>query len=341
MDVVLHNLNHGLMITVFVFVMMMLVDYIEVLTQGRMSKAIKGGYFRQYVMASALASTPGCLGSFMNVSFYVHGFLTFGAIAGSMIATCGDGAFVMLALMPQKAFIIFGILFILGIFSAWVIDKLSPILGIRHSNICVLSDLHIGKECRLLNLKGIIEHLKKISLSRFLLLSILFLFIYLIFLGVIGIEKNWLRTTLLVMLLAGIFIVITVPEHYLEEHIWQHIAKKHIWRVFLWTFFALLLVDIGLENEKLRIFIEQHKLWVLLIAALIAIIPESGPHFVFVMMFCEGVIPFSVLLTSAIIQDGHGMLPLLSYTIKDALLIKAINLLIGLMCGLILYMVGF
>ena len=80
--------------------------------------------------------------------------------------------------------------------------------------------------------------------------------------------------------------------------------------------------------------------WVMLIAVLMEIIPESGPHMVFVMMFADGIIPFSVLLASSIVQDGHGMLPLLSYTLKDSLLIKLFNLLIGLGIGLVLYSIG-
>lgn len=340
METIVHNLNHALMITVFVFVMMMFVDYIEVLTQGKMSKIIKGDCWRQYIMASALALTPGCLGAFMNVSFYVHGLLTFGAMTGSMIAVAGEGLFVMLTVKPQIAILLFGILFVLGILSAWVIDKVSPILRIRHSNICDLSELHIGKECYLLNLKGMVEHFKRMSLTRFLLLIVFSLFIYLAFCGMLEIEENWLRITFLAMLSLAIFIVITVPEHYLKEHIWQHIAKKHIWRVFLWTFFALLLMSVCLENEWLKTFVKNHMLLVLLIVALVSIIPEPGILIVFVMMFCEGVIPFSILLTSCIIQDGHGMLPLLSYSIKDAILIKLIKLLIGLLCGVILCMIG-
>jgi hypothetical protein len=81
-------------------------------------------------------------------------------------------------------------------------------------------------------------------------------------------------------------------------------------------------------------------IWIIFIAALVGIIPESGPHLIFVVMFAQGTIPFSVLLTSAIIQDGHGMLPLLSYTPRDAVLIKLINVIIGLSCGLFLYLVG-
>ncbi|MEW6482404.1 MAG: putative manganese transporter [bacterium] len=342
MELLTHNLNHSLMITAFVFVMMMLVDYIEVLTQGKMSSAIKGGYGRQYVIASFLASTPGCLGEFMNVSFYVHGLLTFGAITGSMIATSGDEAFVMLAIFPKQALILFGILFILGIVSAWAIDKIAPILRIKPSQVCELSKLHLGEEgCKILDLKGVLEHFRKMAFYRFLLLALLAFFIYGSTSGIIGPKDwNWLRITFIFLVSLAIFMVITVPDHYLEKHIWNHIVKEHMWRVFLWTFFALLVVDVGLKFWNLEAFVHRHMFWVLLIASLIGIVPESGPHLIFVMMFANGLIPFSVLLASSVVQDGHGMLPLLSYTIKDSLLIKLFNFIIGLICGLILYIAG-
>jgi hypothetical protein len=81
-------------------------------------------------------------------------------------------------------------------------------------------------------------------------------------------------------------------------------------------------------------------LWVLMIAGLIGIIPESGPHFIFVMMYAQGLVPFSVLFTASFVQDGHGMLPMLSYSLKDALWIKLFNLIFGLGIGVILYTVG-
>ncbi len=110
MNVLVGSLKHSLTITMFVFAMMMLVDYFNVLTKGRMSSAIRGGQFRQYAVASFLGATPGCLGAFMNVSFYVHGLMSFGAIVGGMIATSGDEAFVMLAMFPSKAILIFAII---------------------------------------------------------------------------------------------------------------------------------------------------------------------------------------------------------------------------------------
>ena len=71
------------------------------------------------------------------------------------------------------------------------------------------------------------------------------------------------------------------------------------------------------------------------------IIPESGPHLIFVMMYAQGLIPFSVLLTSSFVQDGHGMLPLLSYSLRDSILIKMINLAFGLAVGGIFFVLGF
>ncbi|OYV02563.1 hypothetical protein CGW93_04860 [candidate division bacterium WOR-3 4484_18] len=132
-SLLLRSLEDGLTVTLFVFVMMVLVDYLNVLTQGRLTRFMTRNRSYQYVIASLLAATPGCLGTFMDVTFYVHGLITFGAIAGSMIATCGDEAFVMLAMFPGKAlllfgilFVLFGILFVLGILSGWLMDSWYP-----------------------------------------------------------------------------------------------------------------------------------------------------------------------------------------------------------------------
>ncbi len=342
MEILTQNLKHGLMITLFVFAMMVFVDYVNVLTKGRMSSLMKGGSFRQYTMASFLGVTPGCLGSFMNISFYVHGFISFGAIVGGMLATSGDEAFIMLALFPGKALLLFGILFLLGVSSAYFVDKIILKLKIRSCQECQFSDMHDDEECRCLNVKEIFGHLKKISFVRFLLFILLLLGLFGFISGIIGPDKwDWMRITFVSLLSLAVFIVLTVPDHYLEEHIWNHIAKRHIWRIFLWSFGVLVLIGIGLKFWNLEDVVQAHLIWVLLLSSLVAIIPESGPHLIFVMMFDKGLIPFSILLTNSIVQDGHGMLPLLSYTVKDSLLIKSFNLIIGLGLGLILFSLGY
>jgi len=343
MIVAIEVLKHALIITLFVFVMMVLIDYVNVVTRGQLSLTVRGGRWRQYFVASFLGATPGCLGAFLNVSFYVHGLLSFGAITAGMIATSGDEAFVMLAIFPDKALMLFGVLFVLAIGSGWLVDKVAGTLKIKPCEACQLQQVHSEdvEGCRCFAREEILPHLKSISLPRLIVMLILVLFAIAILFGILGPPAwNWQRIILITLLPIAIFIATTVPEHYLREHIWDHIVRKHLWRVFLWTFGALLVVDLGLKYWNLESFVQAHMVWVLIIACLVAIIPESGPHLMFVAMFADGLIPFSVLLASSIVQDGHGMLPLLSYTVKDTVLIKLFNLVIGLGLGLIVYSLG-
>lgn len=334
-------IGHTLMITVFVFIMMIIVDYLNVLSQGKLTTMMRGGRFRQYTIASFLGATPGCLGSFLNVSFYVRGLLSFGAIAGAMIATSGDEAFVMLTLFPKLALILFAILFFIGILSGWFIDLLVNVFKIRPCEECRFAPLHLDDDkCRCFD-PSFWKMRSAVQLPRIILMIFIASVFFLTINGSIGPhDSGWMRITLLILLCFAMFLTITVPNHYLSEHIWEHIVKKHIWRVFLWTLGALFFVHVGLHQLTLEGFIKGNIGFVFIISALIGIIPESGPHLVFVMMFSQGIIPFSILLTSSIVQDGHGLLPLLSFSIKDSVLIKIFNLVCGLVIGLVFYLFG-
>jgi len=347
---VLGVFKHALMITFFVFVMMLLVDFIEMASKGRMSGIIKGGLWKQYTLASFLGSTPGCLGAFMNVSLYVHGMISFGAIVGGMIATSGDEAFVMLSQFPGTALALFGLLFVFGIAFAWISDRIIPTLGITPCESCL--DAHC-EEClpgidnqesirNIFRPRNLIENFQSLSFTRFLLLILIVSFLILVTLGILGPSTwDWKRITFISLSLCTLYIIMVCSEHYLESHIWNHIIKRHLFRVFLWSFGALLFVHWGLAFWNLNAFIHEHILWVLLIAALMGMIPESGPHLIFVMMYAQGLIPFSVLFTTSFVQDGHGMLPLLSYSLKDSVLIKIFNLVFGLTVGSMLFALGF
>jgi len=338
------------MITFFVFVMMVLVDFINAAGKKRMGNFLHGGHWRQYMLASLLGAAPGCLGAFMNVSLYVHGLISFGAIVGGMIATSGDEAFVMLVQFPGTALALFSLLFILGIGFAWVSDKLIKVLGITPCESCLSSQCDncedhwqdvegIGNYFVISNIKS---NLRSLSFTRFLLLVWIVSFFMLVNTGVLGPALwNWKKITITILNLTIFYIVLVTPEHYLHKHIWDHILKKHIFRVFVWTFGALLLVELGLQAWHLEGFVRDNMVWILVISALIALIPESGPHLVFVMMYAEGLVPFSVLLTTSFIQDGHGMLPMLSYSLKDSMLIKVFNLIFGLGIGSVVYLMGF
>ncbi|MCK5299920.1 MAG: selenocysteine protein, partial [Candidatus Aenigmarchaeota archaeon] len=82
-------------------------------------------------------------------------------------------------------------------------------------------------------------------------------------------------------------------------------------------------------------------IYILLAASIIAILPISGPNIIILTMFATGMVPFSVLLANSLIQDGHGLLPILGYSVSDALKIKLFNFIFGLTIGLILLLLGF
>ena len=139
----------------------------------------------------------------------------------------------------------------------------------------------------------------------------------------------------------SLFIVITVPDHFLEEHLWRHVARQHIPRIFLWTFGTLFVMHILIDYLHIESAIQEGKWIVLFIACLVGLIPESGPHLVFLMLYAQGTIPVSLFLASSIVQDGHGMLPMLAHSRRAFLIVKLINFVIGIGIGAIGLVAGF
>lgn len=141
-----------------------------------------------------------------------------------------------------------------------------------------------------------------------------------------------------ILALLTLVVVAFCSEHFLQEHLWEHVIKHHFLSVLLWTLGVLVALALLNHFFDLPSLIEQHKWlpWVLLFVALgIGIIPESQPQFIWIYLFASGTIPFSILLASSIVQDGHGALPLLAYSRKSFLMMKAMNILFGLLVGVV------
>jgi hypothetical protein len=119
------------------------------------------------------------------------------------------------------------------------------------------------------------------------------------------------------------------------------VIKIHAWRIFVWTFGALLVLHLVLEHVDIEQMVIRHALPMLLAACLVGLIPESGPHMIFVTLYAQGAIPFSILLASCIVQDGHGMIPMLAHSRRTFVQVKAIKFVIGLGVGLLLLGLGF
>jgi len=333
--------KHALMITSFVAVMMLVIEYVNVLSRGKWQDRISKRPWGQYLLAAFLGVTPGCLGAFAVVSMYAHRRLSLGAVVAAMIATSGDESFVLFAMVPRTAFLLTGLLFLIGIGAGALTDLLLKHRMSGKLSCCQGMALHEEDHCHCLDSKQLLEQWKNCSATRGILTGSLLLFLFALVFGQIGpAHWNWIRITLLSTSACALFIVTTVPDHFLEDHLWRHVVREHVPRVFVWTFGALLLMHFLVDRWQLGDTLSSGKWIILGGAGLVGIIPESGPHLIFTTLYAKGLAPFSVLLTSSIVQDGHGMLPMLAHSRRAFLIVKLINLLMGLSIGALLMATG-
>ncbi len=334
--IVLGVLKHAIMITSFVLMMMLFIEYINVQTRGEWQKSLKKSRAGQYLLAASLGVLPGCLGAFSVVSLYSHKMVSFGALVAVMIATSGDEAFVMFSMFPQTALWINFILFFIAIGVAFIVDLVFKNADYFQEHLSHEFEVHEEDNCHCFSRKDIFHQLQEMTFTRALLLTMFALFLLAIVSSVLGGEVwNWKKITFTIGSLISLFIIATVPNHFLQEHIFEHVIKKHLLRVFLWTFGALLLVHIMENYLDITQWLQENTSILLVIATALGIIPESGPHMIFVTMYAQGLVPFAVLLASSISQDGHGSLPLLSVSTKAFVWLKIINVLVALIVGFI------
>ena len=355
----LKSLTDALMIAFFVLVMMLIIEYITILRKGSWNILLKQKSWTQVFFAALMGLIPGCLGTYAVVSLYTHRIIGFAAMVTVMIATSGDEAFIMFSMIPSKAFIVMGTLFAVATLVGLVIYPFTKNIGVQE---------HKGKhfqvhkheiECFCFDTRIIIQQLKSISFHRALLIAGGILFMLFLFTteyshGEFGGHEghnhehsegmthgDWLKITLYIVSVIGLFIVATVPEHFLKEHLWGHVIKKHFLKIFLWTLVAIFFINILTEYWHFEEWLKSAHLYILLVAVLVGFIPESGPHLVFITLFAGGAIPISILIANSIVQDGHGSLPLLAESRKSFFMMKAINMIVGLAVGLIGYFIGF
>jgi hypothetical protein len=334
-------LQQTLMITAFVAVIMLVVEYLNVLTRGVLLGALQGSRWRQYVLAAILGAIPGCLGAYAAVALYAHRKVTLGALVAAMIATSGDEMFVMLALFPGTALVMTLGLAVLGVLAAWATDRLMPARLRTATETCCTLETHDLETCRCFARGEILAQWRPPSAYRGTLVLGLALVALAILTSQLGpAEWGWKRITLLLVIATGLFVSTTVPDHFLEEHLWRHVVLDHVPRVFLWTLAVLGGLAVLMHFVDLTSAVATHPWPVLGIASLVGLIPESGPHLAFVTMFSQGLIPLSVLVASSAVQDGHGMLPLLAASKRAFIVVKLINLVVGVMAGAVLLLAG-
>lgn len=382
MELIVDVLRNSILITGLVLIMMLMIEYFNIQSKGEWFARLKGSGTKQIVLGALLGLIPGCIGGFAAVSLFTHRLISFGALIAMMICSSGDEAFVILAMIPQKAPLLFGILLVTGILSGIIVDKFvkKPLTVSCPDGYEIHNSESQNKLPSIFKWSSYKEGLRKPSEERILILVGIVLFLCTVaggylehdhsshtvlhdslhetvaccdeshpdvcddekhsHIGLNLLSERWIHVIFAIFSTITILFTATTKEHFIKEHIWGHVIKKHLLSIFLWTFGALLVCQIGIMHLDIQHWISNNMFTVMLLAIAIGLIPESGPHLVFVTLFAQGIIPFYILLVNSMVQDGHTTLPLLAGSKRAFFSAKLINMATGLAIGVIFWLLS-
>ena len=343
------TLLNAILVTGLVVVMMMMIECFNVKSRGRFLQGLRSNKLAQVVFSAFLGAVPGCMGGFASVSLYTHGMLSFGALVAMMIASSGDEAFVMLAMIPQKAVWITAGLFVLAIVVGVVVDLVYKDRRVAALHCGENFDIHAADSCEHRHDASDDGHRhgRHLTFKRGLLFVGVGAFITALALGLLEHEEeveevagrinllseDWMNIMFAILSLVILVVIALASDHFVEEHLWHHIVVGHLPAIFAWTFGILAFINIGLHYFDISSWISSNTALMILLAALVGIIPESGPHMLFVTLYATGVVPLPVLLASCISQDGHACLPLIAESKRSFVSAKLINVAVALVVG--------
>ena len=391
LHILIDILRNSILITGLVVVMMMMIESLNIESKGMFFKGLRKTRTGQVVIGALLGSVPGCMGGFATVSLYTHRMFSFGALVAMMIASSGDEAFVMLAMIPDKALVLFAILFVIAVLVGIMTDKVYDRIHARKCSLEMHEDCGIDEHCQ----EGYAVHedhteaahsdisekkTRHYGWKRISMFIGLAVFIAALATGKLGhdheshahghahtehvaehhdhsccdhshschdhghegktfhinlLSEDWMNVLFAGLSIIVLFVLLLGSDHFVEEHLWNHIVRKHLPAIFAWTFGVLLVLGIMLQYIDIDRWISSNTVLMILLATLIGIIPESGPHMIFVTLYAAGVVPFPVLLASSISQDGHASIPLLAENRKSFAWAKLINCIVALTAGLV------
>ncbi|MCF0177020.1 MAG: arsenic efflux protein, partial [Bacteroidales bacterium] len=287
------SLRNAILVTGLVVIMMLMIEYVNVTSNGRWLGFLGKSSFGQVVLGALLGLVPGCIGGFATVSLYSHGLLSFGALIAMMIASSGDEAFVMMAMVPKTAVILFIVLFLIAIVVGFIIDKL-PLAHKKVNASCGGEyELHT-EDFHSHHHHSHAEKGHKIEWQRVVMLVGIAAFIVALVLGLLehehegedvaemahtalpGIfDEYWLNLLFAALACFALWFTARCDSHFLKEHLWNHVVKQHLPGIFCWTFSVLLLIAFALSYLDIESWISTNIPLVILLAILVGIIPES------------------------------------------------------------------
>ncbi|MEK9909172.1 MAG: putative manganese transporter [Candidatus Thalassarchaeaceae archaeon] len=119
-----------LAVTVFVAAMVLLFSWLQYVTAGRFVVWIRENTRFQPVIGAMMGLTPGCGGAIIVMPMYARGYVTYGTVIATLIATLGDAAFVLIGAIFQDSSFLTPVIvvhltsFLVGILWGYGVDKL-------------------------------------------------------------------------------------------------------------------------------------------------------------------------------------------------------------------------
>lgn len=295
-QIILDALKETAGICALVILMMSLIELFNVGTEGRLFNGLEKRPFGQIAISALLGVLPGCMGGFAGVSLYSHRIVGFGALVAMLIATTGDESLLMLSLFPGKAAALFAGLFILATAAGTLTEAAARAMQKKGKLLGLGGDRKADDNYEIHSCDLEESHNQEHEHHKSSAQNII---------------------------------------HFLKEHIWHHVIRRHLPSIFAWTFGVLLAVGILSMYIDIESWIKGNTWIMIFIAVIVGLIPQSGPHIVFVTMFASGMLPFSALLANSISQDGHACLPLLAENKRSFVWAKLLKSLIALIAGFI------
>ncbi len=386
-------IRNSVLITGLVVVMMMMIESLNIESRGLIFKGLQKTKFGQIIIGALLGSIPGCMGGFATVSLYTHRLFSFGALVAMMIASSGDEAFVMLAMIPDQALILFAALFVLAVIAGTAVDFVNDRVHRKHCTKHDHSECGPAAECeggyeiheahtcahehgehsaKNGEYAGKKRHYGWKRISMFIGLAV---FIAALATGRLGhdhdshtgdtheghvhteaceghhheseavghveeegftidlLSEDWMNVLFAGLSVIVLLVLIFASDHFVEGHLWDHIVRKHLPTIFAWTFGVLMVLGIALQYIEIGNWVSGNTALMIILATVVGIIPESGPHLIFVTLYAAGAVPFPVLLASCISQDGHASIPLLAESRKSFAVAKLLNCITALAAG--------
>ena len=336
-----------LAVTVFVAVMVLLFSWLQYITAGKFVDWIRKNQSIQPLIGALMGLTPGCGGAIIVMPMYTRGYVTYGTVIATLIATLGDAAFVLIGAVFQDVSFLAPVIvvhltsFTVAVIWGFAVDRLavtpSSPLGIMWSkskDMEIIQDMPRevpdGFGYRVLHQGYRVWWI--VTIVGFCL-AILLLIWYaqdpdyspdivwnlstrdgiITWVGFTG--------TLLSMVLyisSKNFIrddteaTIGDKLNSFDETL-VHAASETAFVTF-WVVIAYLIFEFGMILSGISeadISDQGSGIGVVLIASAVGLVPGCGPQIIAVSAYVEGLISFPALVANAISQDGDALFPLL------------------------------